>query len=74
MWAISETAENKAFLIEVKRQRRAQRVPQKQMAHEMHVTQAAYSQLENGATELKLSQFIFICKRLQIPADKFIYQ
>ena len=73
MWAISETAENKAFLIEVKRARRVLRIKQKQIAHDLKLSQAAYSQLENGSTELKLSQFIFLCRTLQIPADKFIY-
>lgn len=72
MWAISKTAAHKAFLIEVKKARRLQGVKQKQIAYELSMTQSNYSQIENGATDLKLTEFIFLCKRLKISALEFL--
>lgn len=72
MWAISETAENKAFLIAVKKKRKELGVKQKQLAYELGMTPSNYSHLENGATELKLKQFIFLCQRLQIQPQEHL--
>lgn len=73
MRQISATGARETFLKDVKRQRKAMKIPQKVLAHELKISQAAYSFIEDGATDLKLETFIFLCERLQLkPAIYFI--
>lgn len=72
MWAISSTAKNKTFLIDVKKKRKELRIHQKVLAHELGMTQGNYSQIECGSTDLKLNDFIFICKRLSLNAGSYL--
>lgn len=72
MWSISETATHKAFLIAVKKRRDELNIPQKQIAHELRLTQSAYSRIECGSSDLKFADFIFLCKRLNLNAQEFL--
>lgn len=72
MRQVHETSKNKAFLAEVRQQRRRLRIPQKLIAHEIGVSVVAYCRIERGSTDLKFDIFNFLCKRLGISGEKFL--
>lgn len=72
MRSLSGTTKNQAFLMTLRARRRELRIPQKVLAYDLGMTQAAYAFIEQGATDLKLGVFIFLCNRLEINAENFV--
>lgn len=61
----------KAFLKKVKKQRVLMRIPQKQLAHELNLTQGAYSKIEKGAKAMTFLTGIYLCMRLNLQHENF---
>lgn len=72
MWPFFQTEENPAFLAEVKRARKKLRIPQKVIAHELGMTQAAYSKIESGSSPIKFQTGIFLIKRLNLNPENYL--